>query len=146
MWFESLERNIIRPRRECCCIVVCCMKRVQVHLKESPILSIAWPLIAQDHDNYTVAQSPTSGPRAVGSLHNSAILTKSSKWCLNGWILVWSCHSAMSCPCTTWRRVVGSLSTVALLREWSTGQRCTVVALQPPAHTCCRYLMCLHVL
>jgi hypothetical protein len=32
---------------------------------------------------------------------------------------------------------------IVILHEWSTGRHCTVAALQPPAHTSCRYLMCL---
>jgi hypothetical protein len=52
---------------------------VELAQKSLRILTSAQPFIAQGHDSYIMTQGPTGGLEVVGSLHDWALLTRSSK-------------------------------------------------------------------
>jgi hypothetical protein len=51
---------------------------VDLARKSLMILTSVQPFIAQGHDSYIVTQGLTSAPRVVGSLHDRALLARSS--------------------------------------------------------------------
>jgi hypothetical protein len=87
--------------------------------------------------SYNKIQGSIGGLVAGKILCSRALVTRSSKWCLQQCGHTWSCHLSCCTWSAVWRNAVESFGTVAAPGEWS------IVLL---LHCSCTIATCLHAL